>query len=209
MSDTASLPDADKRSLFARLADALDDRLERALARLQRRANGEEDSAPEEAETTPEGAGAGSRLKLVLMIAGAALLALAAGGGSAYLALSEKIQRQAARLEQQSAELEAKTRALSDAEKRYLEQQLKLVKTEKRLSMTREQLEKQPAPKPEAAADRDKDARLTPLPRITVSPPPKNPAAVGGVAPGGKCAVSQGNIGDTLRACIQAFNEAQ
>lgn len=207
MSNAASPPaNADQRSLFARLADTLDARLDRALARLQRRTDDEvradDDAAPDEAEAA---AGDGSRLKLPLLVGGAALLALAAGGGAAYLALSKKMQRQAAELERQSEELAAKTRALSDAEKRYLDQQLQLAKTEKRLAKTQEQLDRQPAPKPEAAAGTDKP--LTPLPRITVSSPPSHAAAA--VAPGGKCAVSQDNIGDTLRACIQAFNEAQ
>jgi hypothetical protein len=206
MSDAAPPPAdaaADQRSLFARLADALDERLERALARFQRRGDSER---PADQEAAPEApAGAGARLKLPLMIGGTALLALAVGGGSAYFGLSKKMQRQAAELKRQSEELAAKTRALSDAEKRYLEQQLQLAKTEKRLSKTQEQLDRQPAPKPEAAAGTDKP--LMPLPQITVSQPPRHGAAA--VAPGGKCAVRRDDIGDTLRACIQAFNDAR
>lgn len=221
---TASEP---RPKLFDRIAEAIDRKID-ALAgklnaftdRLQQGFHRQADSEPD-TEDAPErrraeepadepapatnGRSAARRLRILAYV-GAAAVAVATGGAGVFYVLSDRIAQQAAELSRQSSELEARNQALKDSEKRYLDQQLDLVKTETRLARTLERLEleaRRTAPGSEPAST-ETAARLTELPRITVT----RTAAHGtpDALPGGKCVVSEDNLSETLRGCLHVLN---
>lgn len=220
-----STPDpeaSEPQSLFDRIAEAIDHKVDATAGKLnaltdtlQQRFRRQGESEPDAADSlaaqesadessTNQQAGAG-RLRIAAYV-GAVAVAAAASGAGVFYVLSDRIARQEAELSRQSAELEASNQALKDSEKRYLDQQLELVKTETRLARTEEQLKAQAeaAPVPATPAAVQPSSRLTELPRITVT----RAVARGKPQdlPGGKCVVSEDNLAETLRGCLQILN---
>lgn len=145
-----------------------------------------------------------SRRNAILLYGALGLAVAAAGGGLTYLALAGKLKAQAAELKKQGEELEAKTRALTDAQKRYLDQQLKLVKTEKQLTQLQTRFEKTP---PAAPAQPAATASAPGQVSVIRPAPPRGRAAA--PANSGNCILSQTRLGESLKNCIDEFNRGQ